>query len=136
MNLVLDTNVLIAAFLTKGVCHDLLEHCQREHRLVTSAFILNEFEEKLRDKFKIPENNVQQTIELLRSSMQVVSPPALANPVCRDADDDWILATALIGGCDCIITGDNDLLEMQHYQSITILPPSAFWAYEAKQQRV
>jgi predicted nucleic acid-binding protein len=80
LNLVLDTNVLIAAFLTKGVCHDLLEHCQREHWLVTSTFILAEFEEKLHDKFKIPEDSIQQSVALLRSCMQVVTPryPALS----------------------------------------------------------
>ena len=27
MKLVLDTNVLIAALITRGICADLLEHC-------------------------------------------------------------------------------------------------------------
>ena len=40
MKIVLDTNVLIAAFIARGVCSDLLEHCARQHTLVTSEFIL------------------------------------------------------------------------------------------------
>jgi len=47
-----NTNVLIAAFITRGVCSDVLEHCVRRHVLVTSEFILNEFCEKLIHKFK------------------------------------------------------------------------------------
>lgn len=90
MNLVLDTNVLIAAFLTRGVCHDLLEHCQRDHQLVTSEFILTEFEEKLHSKFQIPKDSIQQATALLRSYMQVVTPSPLPSPVCRDADDGYL----------------------------------------------
>lgn len=133
MKLVLDTNVLIAAFLTRGVCHDLLEHCQREHQLITSAFILAEFEEKLHSKFKLPKDSIQQATALLRDYMQVVTPSPLPSPVCRDTDDDWVLGTALAGNCHCVITGDKDLLQVQQYQNVTILSPSLFWAYEAKQ---
>ena len=47
MRIVLDTNVLIAAFVSRGVCHELLEHCERQHQLISSGFILREFEDKL-----------------------------------------------------------------------------------------
>ena len=43
MKVVLDTNVLIAAFITKGVCSELLEHCLRRHEIIMSEFILDEF---------------------------------------------------------------------------------------------
>ena len=39
MRVVLDTNVLIAALITRGVCSDLLEHCFRRHEIVLSEFI-------------------------------------------------------------------------------------------------
>ena len=47
MKIVLDTNVLIAALIARGVCHELLEHCVLRHTLFTSDFILNETHEKL-----------------------------------------------------------------------------------------
>lgn len=43
MRILLDTNVLIAAFLTRGICNELLEHCLRHHQLINSEFLLNEF---------------------------------------------------------------------------------------------
>lgn len=54
MRLVLDTNVLLAAYLSRGHCHELVEHCARQQTLVTSAFILNEFREKLVGKLRVP----------------------------------------------------------------------------------
>ena len=54
MKIVLDTNVLIAALIARGVCHELLEHCVLRHTLFTSEFILNETHEKLTEKFGCP----------------------------------------------------------------------------------
>ncbi len=95
MKVLLDTNVLIAAFITRGVCSDLLEHCMRRHGLVTSQFILSEFHEQLIGKFKFSAEEVDEAIELLRSKMEVVAPASLASPICRDPDDDAVLGTAI-----------------------------------------
>ena len=133
MKLVLDTNVLIAAFVARGVCHELLEHCARQHELVTSAKILAEFEEKLLNKFKVPPADALEVINLMTLNMTSVTPEPLEAAVCRDPDDDWVLATAAAGGCECIVTGDKDLLVLKSFQDIAILAPSEFWAYEAAQ---
>jgi len=53
MRIVLDTNVLIASFITRGTCRDLIDHCLRHHDLLTSEFILNEFSDVLNRKFRI-----------------------------------------------------------------------------------
>jgi predicted nucleic acid-binding protein len=58
--------------------------------------------------------------------MQIVTPVALASPVSRDPDDDNILATAVAGSCDCIITGDKDLLVLKQFEGIKILSPREF----------
>jgi predicted nucleic acid-binding protein len=34
VSLVLDTNVLVAALVARGVCGDLLEHCVRSHTVL------------------------------------------------------------------------------------------------------
>jgi predicted nucleic acid-binding protein len=60
----------------------------------------------------------------------VVTPVNLGAAVCRDQDDDAVLATAVAGYCDCIITGDNDLLDLNQYSGIVILKPADFWEYE------
>lgn len=58
--------------------------------------------------------------------MQVVDPFPLDPPVCRDPDDDWVLATAVAGECECVITGDRDLLDLDEFAGIRILRPRAF----------
>ncbi len=130
MRIVLDTNVLIAAFIARGVCHQLLEHCISHHDLVISEFILDEIREKLIVKFKYTSEVADETAKLLRFQMEVVSPIPLDKPVCRDADDDNILAAAVAGNCEYIITGDKDLLVLKRFQDIDILSPSEFQAYE------
>ena len=54
----------------------------------------------------------------------------LEKPVCRDSDDDNILAAAVGGSCDCIITGDEDLLVLKAYEGIDILSPRDFLTKE------
>jgi putative PIN family toxin of toxin-antitoxin system len=130
MRIVLDTNVLIAAFIARGVCHQLLEHCISHHDLVISEFILDEVQEKLVVKFKYTSEVADETVKLLRSQMEFVSPAPLDKPVCRDADDDNILAAAVAGNCECIITGDKDLLVLKQFQGIDILSPGDFQGYE------
>jgi putative PIN family toxin of toxin-antitoxin system len=131
VRLVFDTNVLIAAFVSRGVCSELLEHCRRSHQVVSSEFILREFEDKLLGKFKVPNFKAAAATALIRSSAEVVAPARLSVPICRDPDDDWVLATARTGNCSCIVTGDKDLLVLDPFMGIRILAPGSFWAYEA-----
>lgn len=51
MKIVLDTNVHIAALITRGVCSDLLEHCIQYHEIIASEFILSELHRNLSKKF-------------------------------------------------------------------------------------
>lgn len=74
MKLVLDTNVLIAAFIAKGSCHTLVEQCLRLHSSITSKFILRELREKLTKKFKYSAEDVIAVEALLRARMQVIEP--------------------------------------------------------------
>jgi predicted nucleic acid-binding protein len=48
--------------------------------------------------------------DAVSADAEVLEPQPFAIPVCRDADDDWILATALAGKADALVTGDKDLL--------------------------
>jgi predicted nucleic acid-binding protein len=58
--------------------------------------------------------------------MTLVSASKLPNPVCRDPDDDNILAAAISGKCDCIITGDKDLLVLNQHEGVDIFNPRDF----------
>ncbi len=132
MRLVLDSNVLIAAFVARGVCAELLEYCVREHEMVTSAAILEEVRRNLVDKVKVAVAQADQTVRLLRTRFEVLEPVALESQVCRDPDDDLILGTALAGRCDAIVTGDKDLLDLGAHRGIGIISPREFWSFESQ----
>jgi len=132
MRLVIDTNVLIAAFISHGVCNELLEHGILNHDVVLSSFILEELKNTLAAKFKFTTREASAVVSLLQSRCSVVSIQALPSPVSRDPDDDNIIATALSGTCDCIITGDKDLLVLKKVGDIIIVSPSLFWQIEEK----
>jgi len=130
MRLVLDTNVLIAAFISHGVCNELLEHCVLNHEVVMSEFILGELKETLIGKFKFSAREANGAVSLVKSRSTVVTVSPLSPTICRDPDDDNIIATAMSGRCACIITGDKDLLDLDTVNGIQVLSPSSFWQFE------
>jgi putative PIN family toxin of toxin-antitoxin system len=121
---VLDTNVLFAAYLARGTCAMLYEQALGAATLVSSDAILAEFEEKLVQKAKLPMRDAAQVRREAASNALIVQPEALPAPVCRDADDDVILATASAGKADLIVTGDQDLLVLGSYLGISIVTPA------------
>ncbi len=89
MKLVLDTNVLIAALITRGVCADLLEHCVLSHTIVASDFIFDELQGHLVRKFKYTNQEASEATTLLASQVEIVTPRSLDRPVCRDPDGNF-----------------------------------------------
>ncbi len=131
MKVLLDTNVLIAAFISHGTCAEVLEYCVLKHDLISSKPLLLEFQEKLKSKFQFSRSEIKQAVRLFTPVLQIVVPQKLESRICRDPDDDLVLATAWAGKCKCILTGDKDLLDLKTFQSIDILLPGDFWRYEA-----
>ncbi|MEI7900043.1 MAG: putative toxin-antitoxin system toxin component, PIN family [bacterium] len=132
MTIVLDTNVLIAAFIARGTCSELLEYCVVHHEVVLSAAILDELCEVLTRKFRFLPEEARQVARLLKSRVRIVDPKPLTTPLCRDPDDDRILAAALSAQCRAIITGDKDLTDLRQVDGIVIMTPSEFWKFEAE----
>jgi len=128
----LDTNVWIAAFISRGYCAELVEYLGRVHSIVVSEFIIGEIRDKLTGKFLFSVESTEKAIKLTLSVSEVVEIEPLDVRVSRDHSDDNILATAMAGECECIITGDRDLLDLVSYNEIKIMRPSEFWAFEAK----
>jgi uncharacterized protein len=96
VRLVLDTDVLLAALLSPGLCRELLRKHLHAHTLVCSPALLREFEEKLRDKVGV-EPAAVPLFTAYRQRVVMIEPASLSAPVCRDPDDDLVLATALAG---------------------------------------
>ena len=131
MTIVLDTNVLIAAFISpKGICNEVLELCIHNHSLIISEFILSELKEKLKQKFNFTEEEITEITDLLLLKFRVVKIKGNIINVCRDPDDNNIIETAVSGKAAIIISGDNDLLTLKKYQGIKILSPREFYNFE------
>ena len=126
MKVVFDTNVLVAAFVTEGVCAKLLGRARRKQLdLVISPFILEEFENVLLKKFLASKEEIGTATKLISAVAQIVSPASKVSGVCRDPDDDQILSCALSAKADYLVTGDSDLLELKKFHGIRILTPGA-----------
>lgn len=130
MRVLLDTNVLIAAFIAHGTCHDLFEHVTRHHQLVTSRYILDELVRHLLGKFHFSKKESLEVVTLIRERAELVSAEPIELPCEIDPDDLPVLGAALAGSCHCLVTGDKELLELGRVGNIPILPPSQFWKFE------
>ena len=128
MRVVLDTNVIVAAFATKGLCLDIFEVCLLDHSIIISEYILLEVKEKLIEKIHLTQSSVNDIVSYLRNQAEVVMPEELHESVCRDKDDINIIGTALSGNARFIITGDEDLLSLKKYKNVEILTPREFWS--------
>lgn len=125
MKVVVDTNVIIAGLAAEGVCRDIVKRRLLACELVTSQPLLDELAEKMREKFGLDPANLP-LLKIYADTVTLVKPKPLPKPVCRDSDDDEVLATALAGGAEVLLTGDNDLLVLKEFQGIKILSPRQF----------
>jgi uncharacterized protein len=132
VKLLLDTNVLIAALVARGTCSDLLELCVRHHVVISSRPLLDELRDVLTRTFRQRAADVRAIVRLFEDTFTLITPAPLEAPVCRDPDDDVVLATARAGECATIVTGDHDLLVLDPFQGIRVLAPSAFWKWESR----
>jgi putative PIN family toxin of toxin-antitoxin system len=122
---VLDTNVLVAALVAQGLCHEVVQRCVHAHAVVSSRPLLEELERALRERFSLTPQ-AHAFLRELRRYVQQVETAILPVPVCRDRDDDVVLATAVAANADIIVTGDEDLLVLREYEGVAILSPRQF----------
>ena len=128
MKIVFDTNVLIAAFLSEGVCFKLLLRARKkEYDLILSPDIIGEFEGVLLRKFSLSQSELSDVRNLLAEAIsEMCSEVDPIDPTSRDPDDDKILACALATKADYLVTGDEDLLVIKQFDGTKILAPRDF----------
>jgi putative PIN family toxin of toxin-antitoxin system len=127
VKVLLDTNVLIAAFATRGLCEDVLRTVLAEHDLVLGETVLGELERVLVAKLGMPIERARSIAQFLRDQGVVVNPSEPASLPQDDPDDRWILAAAMAGEADALVTGDRHLLDVADKVSVTIVSPRGFW---------
>ena len=127
MRVVLDTNVLVAAFAARGLCAEVFEVCVTGHTLVTSEYILSEVNRALLKKVKLPKQIVYDVINYLRDIAEIVKPDPVDSSICRDKDDLAGIGTATKGNVSFLVTGDTEMLALKSCLGIEIISPREFW---------
>lgn len=122
---VLDTNVLISAFLWGGKPGTIIKKWRNSFfLLLISPFILGELANFL--EISQIESKERGLIinELKTKSIKII--PSRKTNICRDKSDNKILDLCFSGRADFLVTGDKDLLVLKQYQSTKILTPTKF----------
>lgn len=127
MRVFLDTNVLVAAFATRGICADLFRAVLQEHDLISGEPVLQELNRVLLRKLKFPEAQTREIIRFLRNQAEVIKPTKAATWPEADPDDRWIVASAIEGKAEILVTGDKDLLDAKTQTGIRVVSPRGFW---------
>ena len=127
MRVFLDTNVLVSAFASRGLCAEVLELVLLDHDLILGLNVLREFEKALREKVKLPVVHSAEIIDFVASeAIQVVdkAEPAIAEV---DAADALVLGEALAGQAELFVTGDAALQRLATLDALRIVSPRQFW---------
>lgn len=127
MKVFLDTNVLISALATRGLCADLYERLLTEHEVFIGEPVVLEVLEILQRKFRATADLLEKVNAELRL-MQVIPAQATA-PVLliRDIEDPWIIACALQAQVHYFVTGDAELLDLGMVDKLPIISPRTCW---------
>jgi putative PIN family toxin of toxin-antitoxin system len=127
MKVFLDTNVLVAAFATRGLCSDLMREVLENHELISSLDILVELKRILIKKFNIPTDQAEDAIDLIHTSSHISDPDINAAYNIKDRDDMPHISAAENAGCNAFVTGDKELWSLNPIGSMQILSPRDFW---------
>ena len=126
--IIIDTNLWISFLITNDF--NKLDHFLNSDKylVVFSDELFNEFLEVVhREKFVryFKDLNIKILVEIINEKALFVKVFSIVN-VCRDVKDNFLLSLAIDGDVDYLITGDNDLLILKHYQKTSILTINDF----------
>ena len=136
MRVLIDTNVFISYLLSShgaGVINEIFAAwAEGRFTLLVPEALLGELlvtvTTKPRLAKRIPPDNLKEFLATIQQMSEEV--PRIKSPipsVTRDPKDDYLLAYALVGGADYLVTGDEDLLALQQQiHELEILTPRQF----------
>lgn len=125
--IVLDTNVVIAAFAARGLCESVFELCLEKHELIVSEFLIKELRGKLVKKIQLPQDAVEEILQLYAKNSKIVIPATIENEICRDPGDIPVIGTCVSGRAQFLISGDKDLLVIGNFEGTRIITPREFY---------
>src|SRR5690606_7015799 len=128
----IDTNLVLSAFLWGGVPAEVFDTILDDRAILVSSEFLVEgpritlSRRKFEKKFKAANLTPEKVVNRYLQFAELVQPVELDSSVIRDPKDVPLLACTVGGEADYLISGDNDLLVLESFQSIPIIKASAF----------
>lgn len=127
MRVFLDTNVIVGAVATRGLCADVMREVLARHKLVVSEALLDEIRTVLARKIGVPDALIADLGSLLREGAILAAPEDVASLPIRDPADRILVAAALAAKAEAFVTGDAELLGLQAIGDLAVVSPRAFW---------
>lgn len=127
MRIVLDSNVILSAFAARGLCRAVFEVCLDTHEVIISRHILEEVRHGLVTKLKMPASGSEEIISYLEEFCTMGNEGREIPEVCRDPDDDRVIALAVCEGALYVISGDRDVLDLGQCAGVSMCTPRQFW---------
>lgn len=130
MRVMLDTNILVSAFVFKSkTMNELIYKISKKHEIVICSYTIEELKELIDKKFKVKLIALEMFLRKFPFEL-VYSPQKVKNKMftIRDEEDYIILHTAIIENVDIFITGDKD------FDDVKIIKPKIMTASEFLQK--
>ena len=127
MKVFLDTNVIVSAVTTRGLCADVFRAVLADHNLVTSMKVLQEVQRILKVKFSVSDELIAEYLELIEEDAVLAKPGELAALLIKDTDDVQIVAAAVAANANVLVTGDREVQGLKSIQETRIVSPREFW---------
>jgi len=134
MRVLLDTNILISYLLVRrddSPIPAIIEAAVRgAYLLLLPQETVSELSQRVASKpylrERIKNDELHQLLAILRPLSEVIPRIARFPAITRDAKDDYLLAYAVVGQADYLVTGDRDLLVLEEVQGVRIVTPRVF----------
>ncbi len=135
LRVVLDSTILVSAFLTPGGAADAVLQGATEERFTCclAEAIIEEtahrlFSPRLQQRYAYVDEDVDQFAAVLRAALLLFADFPRLTGIVRDPNDDMIIACAVAASASHVVTRDLDLLSLGMYEQIAIVTPEAFLA--------
>jgi putative PIN family toxin of toxin-antitoxin system len=123
----LDTNVLVSAFATRGLCAEVLELVLLDHDLILGRSVLRELEKALLEKVRLSAALAKDVVDFVSTEATQVVDEAEPAQLHVDAADALVVGEALAGQAGLFVTGDAALLRLNSVQAVKIISPRQLW---------
>jgi putative PIN family toxin of toxin-antitoxin system len=134
VRVLLDTNVLVSTFTTRGICADILREVLLHKELIVCPLLLDEVTSVLTTKFNLPDDLVATISDFLQQGTLFIEKSVVVKANISDKNDILLLGYSLSGKAEVFVTGDRELQRLKKVKNLKLLSPREYWDFVRKSQ--